>query len=64
MAERDAPAAPTDGEVAITDEVFKSLDNDDYLLEFADSGNEILLTDKRDGSCYTITVKREEWRNA
>lgn len=54
-------AAATDGEFSITEDIFDALSRKgNYIVEFADDGNEIYLTDTSDDSCYTITVKQDE----
>ena len=51
----------TDGEAMVTEDIFDALSKiDDYIVDFADNGNEIYLTDTTDDSCYTITVKQDE----
>jgi len=51
----------TDGESMVTEDIFDALSKiDDYIVDFADNGYEIYLTDKSDDSCYTITVKQDE----
>ena len=51
----------TDGEAMVTEDIFDALAKiDDYIVDFADNGYEIYLTDTSDDSCYTITVKQDE----
>jgi hypothetical protein len=51
----------TDGEAMVTEDIFNALAKiDDYMVDFADNGYEIYLTDTKDDSCYTITVKQDE----
>ena len=51
----------TDGEAMVTEDIFDALSKiGDYIVEFADNGREIYLTDQVDDSCYTITVKQDE----
>ena len=48
----------TDGEAMVAEDIFTALAKiDDYMVDFADNGYEIYLTDTKDDSCYTITVK-------
>ena len=52
---------PTNGEAMVTEDIFDALSKiGDYIVDFADSGNEIYLTDTSDDSCYTITVHQDE----
>ena len=47
----------TDGEAMVTEDIFVALSKiDDYIVDFADNGYEVYLTDTSDDSCYTITV--------
>ena len=51
----------TDGEAMVTEDIFNALaDIDGYVVDFADNGYEVYLTDTEDDSCYTITVKQDE----
>lgn len=51
----------TDGEAMVTEDIFDALSKiDGYIVDFADNGYEIYLTDTEDDSCYTITVKQDE----
>lgn len=51
----------TDGEAMVAEDIFDALSNiDDYIVDFADNGYEIYLTDKVDDACYTITIKQDE----
>lgn len=51
----------TNGEAMVTEDIFDGLSRiDGYILDFADNGYELYLTDTEDNSCYTITVKQDE----
>ena len=51
----------TDGEMMVAEDIFNALSNiREYMVDFADNGKEIYLTDTNDDSCYTITVKQDE----
>ena len=51
----------TDGEAMVTEDIFDALSKiSGYIVDFADNGREIYLTDTTDDSCYTITVKQDE----
>ena len=51
----------TNGEAMVTEDIFDALSKiDDYIVEFADNGYEVYLTDKTDDSRYTITIKQDE----
>lgn len=51
----------TDGEAMVTEDIFNALSKiAGYMVDFADNGREIYLTDQVDDSCYTITVKQDE----
>ena len=51
----------TDGEAMVTEDIFDALANiGSYIVDFADNGYELYLTDTEDDSCYTITVKQDE----
>ena len=51
----------TDGEAMVTEDIFDALSKiDGYIVDFADNGYEVYLTDTSDDSCYTITVKQDE----
>ena len=51
----------TNGEMMVTEDIFNALSNiGEYIVDFADNGKEIYLTDTVDDSCYTITVKQDE----
>jgi len=61
MKTNDGKIEATDGEVAVTEDIFGALSKiGNYIVDFADNGHEIYLTDKSDDSCYTITVKQDE----
>ena len=51
----------TDGEMMVAEDIFDALSKiAGYMVDFADNGKEIYLTDTADDSCYTITVKQDE----
>ena len=51
----------TNGEAMVTEDIFDALSKiDGYIVDFADNGYELYLTDTEDDSCYTITVKQDE----
>jgi hypothetical protein len=51
----------TNGEAMVTEDIFDALSKiDGYIVDFADNGYEVYLTDTSDDSCYTITVKQDE----
>ena len=57
----NAAGSATDGEAHVTDKIFQGISKVTYFIaDFSDSGNQIFLTDVRDDSCYTITVKQDE----
>ena len=61
MKMEDGRFEATDGEAMVTEDIFDALSKiGDYIVDFADNGYEIYLTDKTDDSCYTITVKQDE----
>ena len=50
-----------DGEAMVAEDIFDALSKiDGYIVDFADNGYELYLTDTEDDSCYTITVKQDE----
>ena len=56
----DDTGEATPGEAMLTEDIFCGLGKiGEYELDFADSGNEILVTDTADGARYTITVRQE-----
>jgi hypothetical protein len=61
MKMNDGRFEPTNGEAMVTEDIFDALSKiDDYIVDFADNGYEVYLTDTSDGSRYTITVKQDE----
>lgn len=61
MKMNDGRFEPTDGEAMVTEDIFDALSKiDDYIVDFADNGYEVYLTDTSDGYRYTITVKQDE----
>ena len=51
----------TDGEAMVTEDIFDALSKiAGYVVDFADNGYEIYLTDQVDDSRYTITVKQDD----
>ena len=61
MKMEDGRFEATNGEAMVTEDIFDALAKiDDYIVDFADNGYEIYLTDKTDDACYTITVKQDE----
>lgn len=58
---KDRRFEATDGEAMVTEDIFDALSKiDDYIVDFAENGHEIYLTDTTDDICYTITVKQDE----
>ncbi len=50
----------TDGEAMVTDDIFNALSKiAGYVVDFADNGYEIYLTDQVDDSHYTITITQD-----
>ena len=51
----------TDGEAMVTETIFDALSKvEGFMVDFADNGYEIYLTDTADDSCYTISIKQDE----
>ena len=51
----------TEGEAMVTEDIFDALSKiAGYVVDFADNGYEISLTDQVDGLRYTITIKQDE----
>ncbi len=61
MKMNDGRFEATNGEAMVTEDIFDALSKiAGYVVDFADNGYEIYLTDQVDKSHYTITVKQDE----